>query len=289
MFNKKSKSETYYPTVFAVGDEYQIMLPVKGESLMWVQVGEECYYDESNGILRSKTGIHRMCVPMQELDRAGEYTIYERKVINRTAYCPAIAKPCSKTFKFKPVPQENPKAYHIADAHNEEQRPIAAALAYGDIDFLILNGDIPNHSGTVKNFGTIFRLCSDITKGEIPVVFARGNHDMRGKCAESIAMYTPSYNGNTYYTFRIGGIWGMVLDTGEDKDDGHIEYGGTVCCHAFRKRETRFIEKVIANADNEYNAEGVTHRLIIAHNPFTCVLKPPFNIERRFSHIGQGL
>ena len=65
----------YAPAVFAVKNEYQIMIPVREPSIFWVQVGNEIYYDESNGILRSDTDLHKVTVPMAALDTAGEYTI----------------------------------------------------------------------------------------------------------------------------------------------------------------------------------------------------------------------
>ena len=78
----------------------------------------------------------------------------------------------------------------------------------------------------------------------------------------------------------MGGIWGLVLDCGEDKDDSNAEYGGTVCCHGFRQRQTEFIKRVIENGKSEYAAEGVKHRIIVCHNPFTYLQEPPFDIER---------
>ena len=38
----------FTPAVFAVRNEYQIMIPVKEPTVMWVQVGTDTYYDESN-------------------------------------------------------------------------------------------------------------------------------------------------------------------------------------------------------------------------------------------------
>ena len=152
--------------------------------------------------------------------------------------------------------------------------------AYGEIDFLILNGDIPNHSGDIANFDIIYQIAGEITEGRIPVVFARGNHDLRGVHAEDLADYTPSDEGRTYFTFRLSDVWGIVLDCGEDKLDSQVEYGGTICCHAFRLRETAFLRRVIANAKDEYEAPGVRLRLVVAHNPFSQVLEPPFDIEQ---------
>lgn len=275
MLNKKMHT----PAVFAVGSEYQIMVPVSRRSLMWVSVNGKNYYDDSNGIICSREKIHRMCVPAEELDKAGKYTVCERKVIWRKPYFPLL-KPETKTeYDFRPVGKEKVRAYHISDAHNMVENPVKAAKAFGDMDFLILNGDIPNHSGKPKYFSTIYEICSQLTHGNIPVVFARGNHDLRGLYAEKIADYTPHMNGKTYYTFRLGNIWGIVLDCGEDKPDTSEEYGGTVCCHSFRQKQTKFIEDVIKHAGSEYLAEGIMHRVVVCHNPFTLKQKPPFDIE----------
>ena len=266
------------PAVFAVDKEYHIMAPVTGSSTFWVKIGDKEYYDESNGILRSEVSIHRVIVPMDELDSSGEYTVFERPIIERKPYFPTTMPVVEKTFAFKPVAKSGKiKAYHLSDTHNRTVGPIAAARVFGDIDLLILNGDIPDHSGTAENMMTVYMLVSEITRGNIPTVFSRGNHDMRGLCAEKFAEYTPNSKGNTYYTFRLGSLWGLVLDCGEDKPDSHEEYGHMICCHAFRKRETEFIKSVIAKG--EYNEQGIENKVVIVHNPFTHKLNPPFDIE----------
>ena len=103
---------------------------------------------------------------------------------------------------------------------------------------------------------------------------------MRGIYAENISEYTPVENGNSYFTFRLGSLWGVVLDCAEDKVDGHEEYAHTVCCSDFRRRQTAFLERIIERAEEEYQADGVQNRLVICHNPFTRQLKPPFDIEK---------
>lgn len=268
------------PAVFAVGENYQIMVPVEDHSLFWVKVGNNFYYDDSNGILRSSRLIHRVTVPMKELDCAKQYTVFEEPIVERLPSFTKTASVIEKTYSFRPVPSDrNVRFYHIADAHNDFVDPVVASETFGEIDFLILNGDIPDHSGKVENFDFIYKIASALTHGNIPTVFSRGNHDLRGVCAESIADYTPIDNGNSYFTFRLGNIWGVVLDCGEDKPDSHPEYGHTICCHDFRLRETEFLKQVIRNADSEYNAPGVTHRFVISHVPFIHRLIPPFDIE----------
>lgn len=221
-----------FPAVFAVGKEYQISVLVSCEALMWVKVGDECYYDASNGILRSRSNLHKISVPMEKLDAEREYVICYRKIIERKPYFTETEDVIEVPFDFVPVSGKNIRAYHIADAHNRVDEPVEAVRTYekeyGKIDFLILNGDIPDHSGSIENFDAIYHIVGKITNGNIPTVFSRGNHDTRGIYAENIADYTPCQNVNSYYSFRIGSIWGLILDCGEDKLDDHPEYGHTI-------------------------------------------------------------
>lgn len=282
------------PAVFAVGKNYQITVPVSCETVMWVRVGEHCFYDDSNGILRSAKRIHKMTVPREILDNEREYIICYRKIIKRKAYFSKTLGVKEEKFTFRPVGNERVVAYHVADAHNMIDEPVACAEKFiaeiGEIDFLILNGDVPEDSGRIKNFDTIYKIIGQITKGEIPVVFSRGNHDTRGVYAEQIAEYTPCDNGNSFFTFKMGNIWGVVLDCGEDKPDTNEEYGNTVACSSFRKRETAFLEELSKNGETEFSAEGVEHKIVVAHNPFTRKYEPPFNIEEdTFSYWAQIL
>ncbi len=265
------------PAVFAVGDEYQIMVPVAAECLMWVEVNEERYYNDSNGILRSRTTLHRISVPSQVLDDAKAYTICYQKMIDRRPKFTQTEDIVRCQFSFRPAEGDSIRIFHISDAHNRVESPVLAAQALGGhIDLLVLNGDILDNSGEMDNFDVIYRICAEVTKGSIPCVFSRGNHETRGLYAENIAEYTPTRYGHSYFTFHVGKLWGLVLDCGEDKDDSHAEYGGTVCCHAFRKRQTEYLKQVARSKEyKEYK-----YKVVIVHKPISYVQEPPFDIEQ---------
>lgn len=270
----------YDPAVFAVNRHYQIMMPCEKACFFFVKVGDKYYYDESNGIMCSRNKIHKVEVPVKELDNAKEYTVCIRPIIRRKAYFTKTKNVLEKTYKFYPVPENNIRAYHIADAHNNITEPIKAAETFGNINFLILNGDVIEDSTNPSKFMNIYEICSRLTKGEKPAIFSRGNHDLRGNFAEKFADYTPTHLSNTYYTFRLGNIWGVLLDCGEDKYDDHAEYGFSVACHVFRERQTEFLKNIIENKEKEYEAEGVKHKLVISHNAFCHIYTPPFDIEQ---------
>ena len=270
----------YTPAVFAVGRNYQIMVPVEHETLLWVRVGNETFYDESNGVLRSAKKIHQVVVPMEVLDEARSYTVYEREIVERKAYNSVTGIEKSWDFAFRPVTKDHLHIFHVADVHNRAVEAVLASRYAEQIDLLVMNGDVPEDSSRVEHFYTIYSIAEDITHGSIPIVFARGNHDLRGALSDQLTDYIPSDCGKSYYTFRVGSIWGIVLDCGEDKADTHPEYGYTVCCTPFRRHQTDFIRNVICHADDEYLAEGVETKLVISHNPFVHCDHPPFDIDK---------
>ena len=272
----------FLPAVFAVGEHYQILTWARSELLLGVEVNGVRYFDHSGGIVRSMNRLHRVQVPARELDRAGTYTVFYRRIIDRKPYFTTTEEPVSAAFRFRPVRAGEPvHIYHLSDAHGSFTLPSGAGSYFGaDLNLLILNGDIVDSSDRIGHFELIFRLCEALTRGELPCVFSRGNHDLRGQYAECLAEYTPTRHGLPYYTFRLGPLWGLVLDCGEDKEDGNGEYGHTVACHAFRLEEGAFLEEVVRNADREYLAPGVEYRLIVSHVPIFHRNIPPFDIEQ---------
>lgn len=270
-----------HPSVFAVEDEYQIIIPAKNEIMVRVDIGNESFCDHSNGIMRSSSPIHKISVPMKLLDEAKKYTVCYRRVIERKAYFTETQDIKELSYPFCPIEKnQSIKVYHVADSHSRVDFAVDAALksTIGMPDLLILNGDVAEDSASIENIIGMYKISSGITNGEVPCVFSRGNHDLRGVCAERLAEFTPNSNGKSYYTFRLNDLWGLVLDCGEDKNDDNDEYGNTVCCHDFRTDETRFIEKIAK--EGKYNEDGIKYRMVVCHIPFSYADKnEKFNIE----------
>ena len=268
----------FAPAVFAVGDTYQILLEATKPAVFSLAVGAEEFFEEINGIAPSLSRVHRISVPMAELDAARAYTVRLTSVPERKNYYTRGEETEEYAFSFSPVPEEA-RIFCVSDAHNRVASPARAAEAFGEFDLAVILGHIPEDASQTEAFSTVFELAAALTRGEKPCVFARGNHDMRGACAEEFARYTPTESGNSFYTFRLGSLWGIVLDCGEDKNDQRVEYGPTIACRPFRRRQTRFLKDVIAKKETEYAAEGVKTRLVVCHVPFPLTQEEPFNIE----------
>lgn len=269
-----------HPTVCAVGNSYQIIVPVNYNMLFSVIVGEKEYFNHSNGIKISTTKIQRVTVPMAELDREKKYTVVSRKMIKRKAYGSKTSDEEYRIdYSFKPITKtEDINIYQIADAHGFIDEPCAAAKNFNrEIDLLILNGDIANSSESFDDIITCYKIASKITEGTIPCIISRGNHDLRGRYAEVLVDHMPNRYGNSYYTFKVGPIWGILVDCGEDKVDSHAEYGRSICCHQYRQDVAEYIKEIIKS--EEYLQDGIKYRLVLSHVPFPYQCPEPFNIE----------
>lgn len=257
----------YEATVFVSHGGYQIIFNTRDNGLAWVKVGDKVFTDSDNGNINSQKRVHKVFVDKDTLDNACEYTIKFARCIRRKPYFAESGETFEKTYSFKPRnKRDDINIYMICDSHSQTAEPAKSGKYFGDkLDMLVLNGDIPDHSGNIDNLLSIYYITSEVTKGEVPVIYARGNHDTRGEIAPEFANYVATDKGNLYYTFRIGSIWGVVLDCGEDKNDDHPEYGGMADFDSYRAAQTEFLHDVIKHKDEEYAAYDVRYRIAICH------------------------
>ena len=267
LFNKIDKT----PVVYAVEDTYQITFTTQTKGEAWVVIDGVEYNDTYAGYRETESTIHKITVPMEALDNAKEYTVYTRAMILRGPYESLQGKTISATYNWKGVNEEDGINYYvISDNHNTHKTPLAAASYFGeDLDLLICCGDTVSWIDREADLTQILYLASDITKGEIPVIYARGNHETKGVKAHEYYNYVGADGHDFSYTFRLGSIWGIVLDVGEDHADDFIEYCGVSKFDAYREEQTAFLDEVLANAENEFDAEGVAYRIAVCHIPLT--------------------
>lgn len=96
-----------------------------------------------------------------------------------------------------------------------------------------------------------------------PLCFVSGNHDVRGIHARSLDMFVDTPHGLRHYTVRHGPIAFIVLDTGEDKPDGHPGYAGLGAFSDYRERQAAWLADVLKDP----SVTGARHRVVIQHIP----------------------
>ena len=276
----ESVSLSCHPGVFLIEQDYEIILLCDKPAMASVVVDGKTFTDNVNGVMRSDTDVHKIKIPMTLLDKAKAYRVHITPLADHCNYYPKPSPTEAYDYPFTPIPTKGDvKAYVLADTHGQVTTPAETALAHGPIDLLLLLGDIGDSAATKEQVTTLHYLTAAITKGTFPAVYVRGNHDTRGYMAEHLMGYIPTRGGSTYYTFRAGSVWGVVLDCGEDKPDTNIEYGlpetgGVANFLPFREAQTDYLRGLIEGADTTYNAAGITRRVALCHINFTYTDRP---------------
>ena len=69
--------------------------------------------------------------------------------------------------------------------------------------------------------------------------------------AEELYKYVASKNNQYYFNFYLDGVYGIVLDIGEDHDDDYWEYYGTANYDEYRQKQIDFLQKEIESKEYE--------------------------------------
>lgn len=234
------------PSVFVIGKEYEILINVNQNGLCAIEIDGVSYYEDNAGALSTEKTYAKIRVPQSVLNAARGYTVSYRRSVNRRAYFSELGPKECEHFPFKPLEKEEDiHIYHVSDVHYAFEQAVQMASFFGEaLDLLVVNGDI-GEVETEDNYFEVCRFVGEIAHGEIPVVFVRGNHDTRGHLAERFTDFFPANGKQTYYSFELGCLRGIVLDCGEDKPDASEEYGGVNDFEGFRRRETAFLESLV--------------------------------------------
>ena len=216
--------------------------------------------------------MHKITVPQYVLDEAKGYTVCYQQMIYRGPFGGYLGEQMEKNYNFRPVDSSDGLNYFsLSDVHEAVGPAITAATSRSDTDFVVLLGDIVSMVETEKDVQLANELAFGITRGEIPVIYARGNHEIKGEYAEELYKYVGSKNQQYAYTVTLGDddVFAVVLDLGEDHEDDWWEYYGTAQFDLYRQEQTEMLEQILAEGDYEnYN-----YRMMVCHIPVVYVDK----------------
>ena len=262
---------TYGPVVYAVEDDYQIVFSTSDSAAAWVEIDGAEYYDLFAGSMKSNDRVHKITVPQSVLDRSGSYTICAQQMIYRGPFGGYKGDTISQRYVFRPVDTSDGLNYYaLSDVHEAVDAAIAATNYDFDtqLDFLVLLGDIVSMVESEADAQMANELAYGITKGQIPVIYARGNHEIKGEYGEDFYKYVGSKDGSYYYTVTFGtDVLAVVLDLGEDHEDDWWEYYGTAKFDLYRQAQTEMLEELLEDGDYA----NYRYRMALCHIPITYV------------------
>lgn len=185
-----------------------------------------------------KSSVHRVRLTGIEPGKTVHYRVVTRKAVRAGEN---LATSATYAFTLPKKDASELRFVQINDTH-ENFPVIDRLLARIDAlkpDFFIWNGDIFNAVGDAEHIAkNIFLPVDRPFAATIPMVYARGNHDVRGRAAELLD-FIAMPEGTTYYTFRQGPAGFVVLDTAEDKEDARLFSGA--CFEPFKDEETAWL------------------------------------------------
>lgn len=221
---------TSVPIIIDNGKEYSVVFSTNDYATAYVEYtyNGKAYklFDNTGGRLNSDSKIHSVAVPYEHL-RNNTYTVGSTRVIEEFSYGSRRGKTVtSSEYRFNYNDNDEQTWLVISDWHTELYKAYSAIKKLNtNYDAVILLGDAsPGVDFEEQVITNTIEFAGEISEGTKPVLYVRGNNETRGSYANKLPVALGLEQ--LYYTADIGPYSFVVLDSGEDKDDSHIEYGG---------------------------------------------------------------
>ncbi len=232
------------PMVIDTGEDYSVVFATTDSGTGYIEYsyGGETYkiYDTEGG--RKVNGqIHSIRVPYEHLN-GNVYRIGATRVIDELSYGGRTGKTVvSKDYSFKRQEGAQQKVLCLSDWHIRNNLAYKAVEHIEEYNLVILLGD--SSAGLTceeEAVQYIVKFGGDVSGGIMPVIYTRGNHETRGQYAPSLlsALGLDSF----YMDLTLGDYRFIVLDSVEDKDDSHPEYGGMTDYNYYRTKMVEWLE-----------------------------------------------
>lgn len=155
----------------------------------------------------------------------------------------------------------------VTDTHEDTRRinRLNRAIDWETAEFLVHTGD---SFDWIENEEHLFRAWLRPTTAALehskPLIYARGNHEMRGPFARQLFDYVPTPEGRFYYARDAGPVHLIVLDTGEDKPDDTNVYAELNLTAPYRARELAWLKE---HVKTEPRVAEAPFRVMAMHQP----------------------
>lgn len=133
-----------------------------------------------------------------------------------------------------------------------------------DYDFVIFNGDcLPEPVDRAHAIRMIHNIADPINGAQKPIIFLRGNHEIRNFYSAGMNSLICNPGNLTYGTFNWGDTRFVFLDLGEDKPDDSPVYAGLNDFTSLRQEQLTFLQQELKSRPFRRAAR----RILISHIP----------------------
>lgn len=256
-------------------------------TLSWVEYGVDSLDMKrevtlQNGQVVADNKIHHIRLRNLEPNTQYYYRVVSRVITSYGAYSKEFGqqeKSLLYSFTTAPKSGENHdfKVVVLNDLHKNipTTEALMKSLEGIEYDLVIFNGDCIDDPSNQDVAVEIISKFNDIVgAAEIPVIYLRGNHEIRG--AYSVWLYDILQGVSddlSYGSFSWGDTRFVLLDCGEDKPDDHPVYYGMNNFSQFREDQRDFLIEEVKS--KEY--KKAAYRVLVHHIPLYGLSYPEFN------------
>lgn len=272
-----SVSFTSRPVIFDGGMYYNIVWQSNSgaRDAGYVEIQHEAtslrYKDSVGCVIRadSKIDTHSVRIPKESLEDCVSYEVKMRLVTNweywgtwydnqaKTTYGPYVGT--SKTTFRTPASGDSVNILAITNSKTTGDVEAIKKSYSGTPDMVVTLGNMVNSLNTESDFGNYIKYMYQLTGGNIPVVFLRGENETHGEFAANLNRFlrpiSESGAMNVFYFNSMAGEVSIIaLDTGAEKADGDASYNGYAAFDKIRKDELKWLSNGIDSSfENTYN------------------------------------
>ena len=245
-------------------DEVTIMWITHKNCFSWVEYGAGTYtsmreFGYTNGLIEANNRINKVTIKNLKPGTDHKYKLVSTEITgykgSRVEFGESISSPL---YGFK-TPAENEDEFKMVVFNDIHDRPqIIPQLLYRhaytgntrDYDFVVFNGDCFDWlTEETQMVDHLIKPCVDIFATEFPFILTQGNHECRGSFSRHIPSYYAYPENKYYYAFTRGPVRFVVLDSGEDKADDAVDYGGLIAFDRYRETQRTWLEKEVESPE----------------------------------------
>jgi predicted phosphodiesterase len=197
------------------------------------------------------------------------YEVVATRVVKLKAYWPDKGLDAtSGPHQFTTFDAANPTVSFavVTDTHEDVRRinRLNRTIDWETAEFLVHTGDAFHW---IDSEDHLFRAWLRPTTAALghskPLLFARGNHELRGPFARQLFDYLPTPENRFYYARDAGPVHLIVLDTGEDKADDTNVYAELNLTTPYRAQEMAWLKEHVT----EPRVAEAPFRVVVMHQP----------------------
>lgn len=222
----------------------------------WVEYGagqalDQKAFHSRQGLIDADQTIHRVTIEGLSPGNTYRYRVCSKEMLSFKPYKVTYGQTLAGDIHFFETLSKNKSSFSLIVLNDIHQRDdllakLVRQSSSRPYDLVFLNGDILSDiEDQPQIIDHVLKPCSELFAKTIPFVYVRGNHETRGKFARQLPDYLASPDGRFYYAFDHGPVRFIIMDGGEDKEDGHSEYFGLADFDRYRIQQKQWLQSEI--------------------------------------------